>query len=312
MTLTNQEVADHMHDHYRELARLEYDLATVSIEASRALKRYTAIIAECINLMGSGQWYPWEEDRHLRMVWAVMKQTLYNTDHYIHHLHNDLSDMLTGWHDTSTTNLEARQALLNETERYMGGRFVKDVRHTVQRWRTAAPTIDKILAQERVQPANYPEGINCPEYTEILKCYAEAMSVATDSMWEAMRIVRRGKVMFDLWDAETINKNTEEPYRNRQYIHDFLKLFNHATNNAYHHYLCAHRELTFCSETYSRSSSWADSPQSLTHRLERIAQRQTADPAITIEDATTTLTRYTTRYTELLQLITETAEANGF
>lgn len=311
MELSHEEIADAMHDHYRELTRLEYSLVIVSLEASKALKHYTAIITKSINLMGSGQWYPWQEDRHLRMVWAVVKQTLYKTDHYIHHLHNDMSEMLTNWHENSNCT-ETCQLLLEEAEQYTTTRFIKNAKQVILRWKNSSPIIDEILSQERVQPVNYPLEVHCDDYTAMIKGYLEAMDAATDGMIEAMSIVRRAKTVYDLWDAETINMNTGAPYRNRQYVHDFLKLFNHAANKSYYRYMDAHHEILFCSETYSLGDGWADDPDGFAARLGRITKWQNESPAITIESATKNLRRYKEWYSELLNLVNEIAEENGF
>lgn len=282
MELSHEEVADAMHDHYRELTRLEYSLVIVSLEASKALKRYTAIITKSIDLMGSGQWYPWQEDRHLRMVWAVVKQTLYKTDHYIHHLHNDMSEMLTNWHENSNC-VETCQLLLEEAEQYATTRFIKNAKQVILRWKNSSPIIDEILSQERVQPVNYPLEVHCDDYTAMIKGYLEA-----------------------------INMNTGAPYRNRQYVHDFLKLFNHAANKSYYRYMDAHHEILFCSETYSLGDGWADDPDGFAARLGRITKWQNESPAITVESATKNLRRYKEWYSELLNLVKEIAEENGF
>jgi hypothetical protein len=311
MELSHEEIADAMHDHYRELTRLEYSLVSVSLEASKALKHYTAIITKSINLMGSGQWYPWQEDRHLRMVWAVVKQTLYKTDHYIHHLHNDMSEMLTNWHENSNC-VETCQLLLEEAEQYATTRFIKNAKQVIHRWKNVSPIIDEILSQERVQPAEYPLEVHCDDYITMIKGYLEAMDAATDGMIQAMNIVRRTKTVYDLWDAETINMSTGKPYRNRQYIHDFLKLFNYAANDSYHEYLNAHHEILFCSETYSLGGGWADNPEGFAGRLERITKWQNESPAITVESATKDLRRYKEWYPDMLNLVNEIAENNGF
>jgi hypothetical protein len=311
MELSHEEIADGMHDHYRELTRLEYSLVSVSLEASKALKRYTAIITKSIDLIGSGQWYPWQEDRHLRMVWAVVKQTLYKTDHYIHHLHNDMSEMLTNWHENSTCT-ETCQLLLEEAEQYATTRFIKNAKQVIRRWKNVSPIIDEILSQEHVQPVKYPLDVHCDEYTAMIKGYLEAMDAATDGMIEGMNIVRRTKTVYDLWDAETINMNNGKPYRNRQYVHDFLMLFNHAANYSYYRYMDAHREVLFCSETYSLGGGWADDPEGFAARLERITKWQNESPAITMETATKDLRRYKEWYADLLNLVNEIAENNGF
>ena len=311
MELSHEEIADAMHDHYRELTRLEYGLVVVNLEASKALKRYTAIITKSINLMGSGQWYPWQEDRHLRMVWAVVKQTLYKTGHYIHHLHNDMSEMLTNWHENSNCT-ETCQLLLEEAEQYATTRFIKNAKQVIRRWKNVSPIVDEILYQGRVQPVNYPLDVHYDEYTAMIKGYLEAMDAATDGMIEAMSIVRRTKTVYDLWDAETINMNAGAPYRNRQYVHDFLKLFNHAANDSYYRCMGAHHEVLFCSETYTLGGGWDDDPEGFAARLEHITKWQNESPAITVESATKDLRRYKECYADLLNLVNEIAENNGF
>ena len=152
MKLPHDEIADAMHDHYRELTRLEYSLVIANIEASKALKRYTAIIADSIDFMWSGKWYPWQEDRHLRMVWTVVKQTLYKTDHYIHHLHNDMSEMLTNWHENSNC-IETCQLLLEEAEEYATTRFIKNAKQVVQRW-TFHPSLKRFYLKRLYSQPN--------------------------------------------------------------------------------------------------------------------------------------------------------------
>ena len=311
MKLPHNEIADAMHDHYRELTRLERSLVIANIEASKALKRYTAIIADSISVMGSGQWYPWQEDRHLRMVWTAVKQTLYKTHHYIHHLHNDMSEMLTNWHENSNC-IETCQLLLEEAEEYATTRFIKNAKQVVQRWKNVSPIIEEILSQEIVQPAEYPLEVHCEGYKAMLMGYLEAMDVATNGMIESMNIVRRAKTVYDLWDAETINMHTGKPYRNRQYIHNFLKLFNYAANDSYHEYLNAHHEILFCSETYSLGGGWADNPDGFAARLGRITEWQNESPAITMETVTKDLRRYKEWYADMLNLVNEIAENNGF